>query len=115
LAFHSTIYECTRPGPDVQALKSEVVRRRFLGIQGQDDLIAPVVSRHNETLYALDRSSGQRLSVGSRAMKKKTKHRKAYAWRKRADSSPVAKGRRKKRLGVRNPSKVKFAGGKKKA
>jgi hypothetical protein len=48
-------------------------------------------------------------------MKKKTKHRKSYAWRKRADSSPVAKGRRRKRIGVRNPSKVRFAGGKKKS
>lgn len=47
-------------------------------------------------------------------MKKKTKHRKAYAWRKRADSSPVAKGRRRKLRGTRNPSKLKNAGGKKK-
>ncbi|WP_199756684.1 hypothetical protein [Tautonia sociabilis] len=47
-------------------------------------------------------------------MKKKNKHRKSYAWRKRADSSPVAKGRRRKLHGQRNPSKARFAGGKKK-
>ena len=45
-------------------------------------------------------------------MKKKTKHRKCYAWRKKADSSPIAKGRRAKIHGRRNPSKLKKAGGK---
>ncbi len=45
-------------------------------------------------------------------MKKKTKHSKAYSWRKKADSSPIAKGRRRKILGKRNPTKLKNAGGK---
>ncbi len=45
-------------------------------------------------------------------MKKKTKHRKSYTWRKKADSSPIAKGRRRKIHGKRNPSKVRGAGGK---
>ena len=44
-------------------------------------------------------------------MKTRTKHRKSYKWRKKADSSPVAKGRRPKRLGVRNPRKLKHLGG----
>ncbi len=44
-------------------------------------------------------------------MKSKTKHRKSAKWRKRADSSPVAKGRRPKQGGVRNPRKAKHAGG----
>jgi hypothetical protein len=44
-------------------------------------------------------------------MKAKTRHRKSYKWRKRADSSPVAKGRRPKRKG-RNPFKTKHLGGK---
>jgi hypothetical protein len=44
-------------------------------------------------------------------MKSKTKHRKGHKWRKRADSSPVAKGRRPKRHGVRNPRKRKHLGG----
>ena len=30
----------------------------------------------------------------SRVMKAKTRHRKSYKWRKRCDSSPIAKGRR---------------------
>jgi hypothetical protein len=46
-----------------------------------------------------------------RAMKKKTRHNKSYKWRKKADSSPVAKGRRPKRHGVRNPRKTKHLGG----
>ena len=45
-----------------------------------------------------------------RAMKTKTKHRKSHAWRKKADSSPVAKGRRPKRHG-RNYKKRKHLGG----
>ena len=45
-------------------------------------------------------------------MKVKTQHRKSYKWRKRANSSPVAKGRRAKLLGVRNPRKRKTLGGK---
>ena len=44
-------------------------------------------------------------------MKTKTKNRKSYKWKKKADSSPVAKGRRVKRNGVRNPKKKKHAGG----
>ena len=44
-------------------------------------------------------------------MKTKTKHRKSAKWRKKADSSPVAKGRRVKRQGVRNPLKKKHLGG----
>jgi hypothetical protein len=44
-------------------------------------------------------------------MKSKTRHRKSYKWRKKADSSPVAKGRRPKIHGLRNPSKAKRAGG----
>ncbi len=44
-------------------------------------------------------------------MKTKTKNRKSYKWKKKADSSPVAKGRRVKRNGVRNPKKRKHLGG----
>lgn len=44
-------------------------------------------------------------------MKVKTRHRKGHKWRKRADSSPVAKGRRPKRKG-RNLSKSRHLGGK---
>ncbi len=44
-------------------------------------------------------------------MKAKTRHRKSYKWRKKADSSPIAKGRRPKRHGVRNPKKRKHLGG----
>lgn len=44
-------------------------------------------------------------------MKKKTRHNKSAKWRKKADSSPVAKGRRPKRNGVRNPRKAKHFGG----
>ncbi len=44
-------------------------------------------------------------------MKVKTRHRKSYKWRKKADSSPVAKGRRAKIHGKRNPRKAKRAGG----
>jgi len=32
-------------------------------------------------------------------MKVKTRHRKSHRWRKRANSSPIAKGRRPKRPG----------------
>jgi len=45
-------------------------------------------------------------------MKSKTKHRKSSKWRKRANSSPVAKGRRPKHHGVRSPRKRKHLGGK---
>jgi len=45
-------------------------------------------------------------------MKAKTRHRKSYKWRKRADSSPVAKGRRTKIRGTRNLRKHKHFGGK---
>ena len=44
-------------------------------------------------------------------MKTKTKHRKGHMWRKKADSSPVAKGRRPKKQG-RNPHKIRHLGGK---
>jgi hypothetical protein len=44
-------------------------------------------------------------------VKTKTKNRKSYKWRKKADSSPVAKGRRQKHHGVRNPRKKKHVGG----
>ena len=43
-------------------------------------------------------------------MKTKTRHRKSAKWRRKADSSPIAKGRRPKRHG-RNPKKVKHLGG----
>ena len=45
------------------------------------------------------------------AMKSKTKNRKTYKWKKKADSSPVAKGRKVKRRGIRNPLKRKHLGG----
>ena len=45
-------------------------------------------------------------------MKAKTRHRKSYKWRKKADGSFMAKGRRAKLQGVRNPRKRKHAGGK---
>ena len=45
-----------------------------------------------------------------RAMKTKTRNRKSYKWRKKADSSPIAKSRRPKRPG-RNPKKRKHWGG----
>lgn len=51
------------------------------------------------------------IGVSTRAMKTKTKHRKSGKWRRKADSSPVAKGRRVKRHGVRNPKKRKHLGG----
>jgi hypothetical protein len=44
-------------------------------------------------------------------MKAKTRHRKSHKWRKRCDSSPIAKGRRAKIHGVRNPKKSKHSGG----
>ena len=44
-------------------------------------------------------------------MKAKSRHRKSYKWRKRCDSSPVAKGRRAKIHGKRNPRKRKHLGG----
>ena len=47
---------------------------------------------------------------GDSTMKKKTRHRKSYKWRKKCDSSPIAKGRRPKRAG-RNPRKSKHLGG----
>lgn len=45
-------------------------------------------------------------------MKVKTKHRKSYKWRKKANASPSTKGRRPKIRGVRNPRKRKHLGGK---
>jgi hypothetical protein len=44
-------------------------------------------------------------------MKTKTKHRKSYKWRKSANSSPIAKGRRAKIHGTRSPRKKKHLGG----
>ena len=44
-------------------------------------------------------------------MKSKTRHSKGHKWRKRCDSSPVAKGRRQKIRGRRNPHKTKHLGG----
>jgi hypothetical protein len=46
-----------------------------------------------------------------RIMKAKSRHRKSYKWRKRCDSSPIAKGRRAKLHGIRNPRKTKHLGG----
>ena len=43
-------------------------------------------------------------------MKTKTRHKKSYRWRKRAKTSPIAKGRRPKRHG-RNYMKNKHLGG----
>ena len=66
-------------------------------------------SLHNRMFY---RPGGQtRGQESAHAMKTRTKHRKSYKWRKKADSSPVAKGRRPKRHGVRNPRKLKHLGG----
>lgn len=45
-------------------------------------------------------------------MKAKSRNRKSYKWRKRCDSSPVAKGRRAKIQGKRSPRKRKHLGGK---
>jgi len=58
------------------------------------------------------RSSENGTEGRSGIMKAKTQHRKSYKWRKRANSSPVAKGRRAKLRGVRNPRKRKSLGGK---
>ena len=44
-------------------------------------------------------------------MKTKSRNRKSHAWRKKARTSPVAKGRRPKRHG-RNYDKAKHIGGK---
>ena len=44
-------------------------------------------------------------------MKSKTKNRKSYKWRKKADSSPIAKSRRPKFHG-RSRRKTKHLGGK---
>jgi hypothetical protein len=43
-------------------------------------------------------------------MKAKTRNRKSFKWRKRANSPPIAKGRRPKRHG-RNPKKRAHLGG----
>jgi hypothetical protein len=45
-------------------------------------------------------------------MKGKTKNRKSHSWRKKANSSPVAKGRKVKYRGIRNPRKRRHLGGK---
>lgn len=44
-------------------------------------------------------------------MKAKSRNRKSYKWRKSANSSPIAKGRRPKKHG-RNYKKAKHLGGK---
>ncbi len=43
-------------------------------------------------------------------MKVKTRHKKSSSWKRKANSSPIAKGRRAKRKG-RNPGKMKHIGG----
>jgi len=48
--------------------------------------------------------------LSERNMKTKTRHRKTSSWKKKANSSPIAKGRRAKRKG-RNPGKMKHIGG----
>lgn len=45
-------------------------------------------------------------------MKVKPRQRKSYKWKKRCDSSPIAKGRKPKVGGRRNPFKRKHIGGK---
>ncbi len=45
------------------------------------------------------------------SMKTKTRHRKSYKWRKSCDTPPVAKCRRPKIRGKRNPRKAKHKGG----
>ena len=70
----------------------------------RDPLETQARRRHNTSLNV------NPSPIRVRYMKVKTKHRKSYKWRKRADSSPVAKGRRPKRQG-RNPSKTKHLGG----
>ena len=44
------------------------------------------------------------------AMKVKTRHKKSSGWKRKANSSPIAKGRKAKRKG-RNPGKMKHVGG----
>ena len=58
-----------------------------------------------------DRPTSITLQESARVMKAKSRHRKSYKWRKRCDSSPVAKGRRAKIHGKRNPRKRKHLGG----
>jgi hypothetical protein len=53
-----------------------------------------------------------RLAGEGRSGHNRLSHRKSGKWRRRADSSPVAKGRRVKHHGVRNPRKRKHLGGK---
>jgi hypothetical protein len=55
-------------------------------------------------------SRGTPIVEFARAMKTKTRHRKSYKWRKKADSSPIAKGRRPKMKG-RSRRKMKHLGG----
>ena len=45
-------------------------------------------------------------------MKTKTKHRKSSVWRSKADSSPIAKGRRVKRKGRNKKKRNAHLGGK---
>jgi hypothetical protein len=45
-------------------------------------------------------------------MKAKSRHTKSYKWRKKANSSPIAKGRRAKIHGKRSPRKRRHLGGK---
>jgi len=47
---------------------------------------------------------------GTNRMKVKTRHKKSSSWKRKANSSPIAKGRRAKRKG-RNPGKMKHIGG----
>ena len=92
-----------RRGPGNVAREGQVVLKRASG------------ARNNEN----PGQAGRRTPIGptglpeemKAVMKSKTRHRKSFKWRKRADSSPVAKGRRAKIHGVRNPRKAKRAGG----
>jgi hypothetical protein len=75
------------------------------------------VEPHN-TILSPQRIAGQRSidfhdcpQETPQIMKAKTRHRKSYKWRKRCDSSPIAKGRRAKLHGIRNPRKAKHLGG----
>jgi len=61
--------------------------------------------RHNTSL-----ASESACALREIPMKTKNRHRKSHRWRKRADSSPIAKGRRPKKQG-RNPHKRKHLGG----
>lgn len=58
----------------------------------------------------LDFRSSHGPQIGTNRMKVKTRHKKSSSWKRKANSSPIAKGRRAKRKG-RNPGKMKHIGG----